>query len=207
MFKKIISSALALAITLALSLCLFSCGGNEGGGEQGGNNSTTYTVTLIDQNLQPVVGAKVTLTTADGIPFFHTSDASGKVTLTGDYEGLTATVTSLPSGCSCDKLNVAQSFDSEGNLTVRVNQRSYVIKVVDQDGNPIADVTVSMCDSEGVCKLPTITDNNGKAFYPYEDGDFHAQLPDGAPEGYTEPEAGSDYMFEDGLAIIELIKN
>lgn len=211
MFKKIISLVLALAVFASLSLCLFSCGGNNGGGNEGGGNegggTSGYTVTIVDQNGAPVAGAKVTLTTADGIPFFLNTDVNGKATLAGSYNGLTATLTSLPTGCESNKLNVAQSFDASGNLTITVNQRYYVIKVVDQEGNPIADVLVQMCDTAGVCKLPTTTDEEGKAYYPYQDGEFRAQLTEGAPDGYSVDDPGAYYDIVDGEVTIVVTKN
>ncbi len=209
MLKKITSAILLLAVLSTLSLSLFSCK-DKGGNGDGGNNQTAggYTVTVVDQNGAPVSGAKITLTTADGIEFFLVTDAQGKATRDGNFDGVTATLTYIPSNYESSQLNTAISFGSDKALTITVNQLPpYVIQVVDQDGNPIAGVTVSMCDSAGICKTPIDTDEEGKAYYPYQPGEFHAQLPDGVPEGYTQPDTGLYYNFVDGVAVIELIKN
>lgn len=206
MLKKIISAILLLAVLSTLSLSLFSCKDKGGDGE---NNQAAggYTVTVVDQNGDAVVGAKITLTTADGIPFFVVTDEQGKATKEGDFDGLTATVTYIPSNYEFDQLNTAIPLGSDKTLTVTVNQLPpYVIQVIDQNGNPIAGVTVSMCDNTGLCKTPVETDEEGKAYYLYQPGEFHAQLPDGAPEGYTEPDTGLYYNFVDGVAVIKLIK-
>ena len=209
MLKKIISAILLVAVLSTLSLSLFSCK-DKGGNGDGGNNQTAngYTVTVVDQNGAPVSGAKITLTTADGIPFFVVTDAQGKATKDGNFDGLTATLTYIPANYTSDKLDTATPFGSDKTLTITVNQLPpYVIKVVDQNGNAVAGVTVSMCDSDGICKTPIETDEEGKAYYPYQPGEFHAQLPDGAPDGYTDPNPGQSYDFVDGEVVITINKN
>lgn len=209
--KKILSSILILAMLLTASVCLFACNGddegNEGGGEGNGEPvKINYTVTVVDNEGNPVRGAKLTFSPkgAAAIPF--PTDVEGKASYKTDKE-LTVKVTEIPEAYEYDKLNVEQSFDSEGKLTITLTKRApFVIKVVDQDGNPVAGVKVQMCDSAGLCKIPVTTDENGEGFYDFQEGDFHAQLTNGAPNGYSVEDPDRYYDFEDGVATIRLTK-
>ena len=227
--KKILSSILILAMLLTASVCLFACNGDNEGGEGGEDNNepvkVNYAVTVVDGDGNPIKGVKFTLIPkgATSIPDFPT-DNEGKVTYKTDKE-LTVKVTEIPEAYEYDKLNVEQSFDSEGKLTVTLTKRApFVIKVVDEDGNPVAGVKVQMCNSSGLCKIPVTTDENGEGFYDFQTGDFHAQLTlpideemteeeiaeaiaNALPAGYTVTGDPKEYHdFEDGVATIILTK-
>ena len=211
MLKKIISAILMLSMLLTAFACLTACnnGGennNGGGGSNGGEDAkVNYVVTVSDQNGNAVIGAKVTLTTSAGIPIALTTGIDGTVSYS-TKDTITATITELPLGYEYGKLGQAQGFDEGGALSVTVEALDpLVIKVIDNEGNPIAGVTVQMCDT--TCRIPVTTNDEGIATYPYEDGDFHAQLTGGnVPEGYTVEDPEAYYPFVDGVATITLTK-
>ena len=216
--KKLPTSVIGLMIggfvmlVLAIVLMVVLIPGNNDQSGDGGNGDTdtkiTYTVTVVDPDGNAIKGAKVSFNPkgASAIPF--TTDKDGKASYKTDKE-LTVTVTSIPTGYEYDKLNVAQSFDKDGKLTVTITiPEPLVIKVVDQYGNPVADVAVQMCDDIG-CRMPTATDENGIATYPYEDAEVKAQLSGGLealPEGYTTNNPNEYYYFENGVATITVTK-
>lgn len=209
MLKKIISLVLALTMMASISLCFVSCDNDKDENENQGNNppeKTTYTVTVVDGEGNPVPGVNLTFTPKGSTAIPFPTDSEGKASYKTDKE-LTVTVTEIPTGYSYDKLNVAQSFGADGTLTVTLTALApFVIKVVDQDGNLISGVKVQMCDSAGSCRMPRTTGEDGTVSYPYEEGDFHAQLTAGAPDGYTVDDPAEYYDFVDGVATITLTK-
>lgn len=198
-----VAVALVLAIVLIIALLP---GGNSTGGSASDVN-TDYTVTVVDNNGAPIPGVKLTFTTPAGIPFPGTTDAQGKATYAGDEDGVTVKIISVPRGYEYDKLNTVQNFDENRTLNVTMSVLApIVINVVDDEGNPVAGVLVQMCDSAGSCRIPTTTDEEGKAYYAYEVGQFNAQLTDGAPDGYTVDDPTAYYPVVDGSVTIVLTK-
>ena len=63
---------------------------------------------------------------------------------------------------------------------------------------PVAGVLVQMCESSGSCRMPVTTDENGNAYYTYEEGEFKAQLTSGAPDGYSVDDPAAYYPIVDG---------
>ncbi len=204
--KKIISALLMVSLMLSMSMLFVSCkdkgdGGNGDGGN-GGDGKVNYTVTVVDSDGTAVKGVKVTFITSK-MEMPWTTDADGKATYkTADT--VKVKVTSVPAGYTYAKLNQEQSFGSDGTLTVTLEKLPpFRIRVVDQDGNAIAGVQVQMCDEGGSCRIPRTTDADGYVSYPYEEGNFHAQLTE-LPDGYTVDDTGKYYDFEDNLATIVL---
>ncbi|MBQ8302096.1 MAG: Ig-like domain-containing protein [Clostridia bacterium] len=204
----IIGGVAVVIIAIILLVTLLPGNNSNPGGEQsGGENAETkitYTVTVVDQDGNPIPGAKVAFAANGGTAIPFPTNAEGKATYKSD-KTVTATVTEIPVGYEYDKLNVAQTLSSE-TLTVTITKLApLVIKVVDKDGNPISGVTVQMCDSAGSCRIPITTGEDGTASYNYEEGDFHAQLTV-VPDGYTVDDLSAYYDFVDGVATIELTK-
>ena len=198
-------------MAMLTSLCLFSCTPEENdNGEDGGQTETkvTYTVTVTDDKGNPIKGAILTFSPKGGTPIPYPTDAEGKASYRTDKE-MSVTVTTIPAGYEYDKVGVAQSFDSEGKLSVVLSKadqsNAYVIKVVDEKGSPLSGVRVQMCDAAGSCRMPVVTGADGTASYPYEAGEFHAQLT-ALPDGYTVDDVAAYYDFEDGVATITLTK-
>ena len=216
--KKTLRAMLLLALTLCLAFVLASCG--DGDSKDNGNcddtakdGKVTYTVTALDSDGNPVKGVSVEFTAGTSTPVPFKTDKDGKASYTSKNT-VTAIVKSVPTGYTLDKLGQKLSFDKDGKLTLTLTKLPpLVIKVVDQDGNPIKDVTVQMCEDGGTCRIPTTTDENGVATYDFEEGYFHAQLTVGEGEdvselypGYTVDDPAKYYEFVDGIATITLTK-
>ena len=213
--KKIISAILIASVLLAMSVCLFSCDGGNDGNDNGGNTQKpekpTYTVTVVDQDGNPVKDAQIYFSPEGGIAFPLPTKADGKVSYTTDKK-LTVSVLSLPNGYEYSELTKTQQFDANGNLTVTVTKlqeeegTKYVIRVVDQNNNPGVGARVQMCESadEGVCLVPVTTDDNGEGIYTVAEKDYKAALTE-LPAGYEAID--SDYVyFENGVAVIKVTK-
>ena len=203
---------LALILTFAMLFCLAACKDKEDtkkeNEENGGNKDekTTYTVTVVDDEGNPVAGASVSFCPKGSSEIPFPTDAQGRVEYKSAKE-MTAKLTEAPAGYEFDKVGQSLGFDANGNLTITLTKLApFVIKVVDQDGNAIAGVRVQMCDAGGSCRIPVTTGADGTASYPFEDGDFHAQLT-ALPEGYSVEDVGAYYDFVDGVATITLTKN
>ena len=211
--KKIISLILAAIMLMSLCASLFSCTPDEGENDAGGDNNNTetkvnYTVTVTDADGNPIKGAVITFNPKGSMSVPFPTDAEGKATYKTDKE-MTATVTSVPAGYKYANIGKAQNFDKDGKLSVVVTKAEvelhFIIKVVDQDGNPISGVKVQMCDESDSCRKPVTTGTDGTAGYVYEAGNFHAQLTS-LPEGYTVDDVAKYYNFENGVATITLTK-
>ncbi len=182
-------------------------GGDAPAGDSGADVNTDYTVTVLDNNGNPIQGVKLSFITPAGIPFPGTTDAQGKATYASEEDGVTVKVVSVPKGYEYDKLDAVQSFGSNRTLSVTLTAPDpIVINVVDNEGNPVAGVLVQMCDTTGLCKIPTVTDEEGKAYYAYEEGNFRAQLSGGAPDGYTVEDETAYYDIVNGTVTITLTK-
>ena len=98
--------------------------------------------------------------------------------------------TSTPSGSS----NVTPPSSSGTQIPDGMVQ--YKVKVMDDEGNPIAGLMVQLCTEE-TCLAPVKTDETGvAAFAPAEEGEYHANFLPGVPAGY---EADAEvFYFEDG---------
>lgn len=205
--KKILSLILVLVMMLSVVACNDKGNTPDDGEGNKEPEKITYTVTAIDSNGKPVSNVEITFSPKGGTEFPFPTDETGKVTYKTDKE-LTVKVTKVPAGYEYDKMNVAQSFDENAILavvlTVIPEGDPYVIKVVDQDGNPVEGARVQMCSD--ACKAPIYTGADGTASYPYEEGDFHAQITK-LPEGYSVEDMDAYYDFVDGVATITITKN
>ena len=199
--KKIISLILAATMLLAMSICLFSCD------DETETSPTIYTVTVVDDNGNPVKDVVITFTPESGEFSMKVTKDEGKVTYE-PAEKFTASITSVPKGYKNDAVGKTLNFDEQGNVTVVINKEvtqvtkeDYVILVVDQDGNPIEGVYVQMCAD--VCLAPVLTGADGKASYNVAPDSYKAQLTY-LPDGYTVDDVAAKYEFVDGVATIVL---
>ncbi len=135
---------------------------------------------------------------------------------------LTLSVLALVSAlllCACDSADTpsdttaettdttpTETADMAGDTTTVIEETTaeaptkvtYTVTVKDQDGNPVADVEVQMCDDSG-CKLPSPTDANGVVTFSYTASNYHITLvsiPDGY--SYADGDATTQYDFPDG---------
>lgn len=214
--KKIISTILVACMILSLSICLLSCnGGGEGSDNTNSNNNqttgkVTYTVTVVDNNGNPVKDAQIFLSPEGGVAFPMPTDNSGKVSYKTDKK-LTASVLSVPDGYEYADLNTSLTFDANGAVTVVVTKveitgTDYVIRVVDQNGDAVVGAKVQMCEAanEGICLVPITTDDKGEAVYTVEEKAYKAAITS-LPAGYEL--VSDDYVqFVDGVATITVNK-
>ncbi len=214
-------AAVSLVVIVPIVL-VFALGGNDNGGEPDGGNTETpntetekvaYTVTVVDEDGNGVNGVKVEFVMSE-MPLTYTIEEEGKISFNTAKAVTGAIIKSIPNGYESDKVGKTLSFDGENSIKITLKKLpDFVIKVVDQDGNPIEGVTVQMCDEAGSCRMPRVTDENGEASYPYEAGTFHAQLTLSAGEtveelypGYTVEDGSAYYDFDGSSVVIELTK-
>lgn len=196
-YNKILALLLALALTVGVCLALAGCGETEpepaactshvdtdGNGvcdNEGCNEAvtseepakTTYTVTLVDNEGAPVVGATVVIETNKVSSATLTTDSTGKATAdlavgTGVVK-VKATVKSVPAGYI---LPASAAIYDQGATSATVTiQRdysvAYTVRLVDEDGNSlaIAGANVQICQS--LCQNPVATDENGVAIVTF----------------------------------------
>lgn len=78
---------------------------------------------------------------------------------------------------------------------------SYTVYVVDEDGNGIPNVPVQLCYNS--C-YPGKTDENGKAAFSLEEGEYHAQIMK-MPEGYAHSGEATEFYFESGKTEMSIV--
>lgn len=83
---------------------------------------------------------------------------------------------------------------------------TYTATVVDQDGKPMAGITIQFCDDKNICKLPVVTDAEGKVTVTYAPANYHVSVTV-VPEGYSAKAEG--YYFDEGSTdiTVTLTKN
>ena len=202
--KKILS----LVLVFAMMLCLVAC--NDKDKTDKGNNppadeKTTYVVTVVDSEGNPIPGVHVTFCPKGGTEFPWNTEADGKATQKSSKE-MTARIDKVPTGYEFDKLGQTLEFDSEGKLTVTLTARApFVVKVVDQDGNPVAGVVVQVCN-DSTCVPMGSTDANGEAKRPSMNGSYAAKITE-LPDGYSVEDIEAYYDLVDGKVTITITKN
>ncbi|MBO7196777.1 MAG: Ig-like domain-containing protein [Clostridia bacterium] len=223
LIAAIIGGIAVVLVALILLIVLIPKGnGNDGGNDGGtsqdggsddkGDGKVKYTVTVVDQEGNPVAGVQIFFAPKDGTSFPMATNDNGVANYTTAKE-LTVSVLSVPTGYEYDKLAQSQQFDKDGNLKITVNKvekeetgTKYTIRVVDQDGNAVVGAKVQMCEAEnaGVCLVPVTTDENGEAFYNVEEKGYKAAITE-LPDGYEK--INDDYAyFENGVATITVTK-
>ena len=76
---------------------------------------------------------------------------------------------------------------------------TYTVTVVNgSDNTPIEGIIIQFCDDEN-CKLPLITDAEGKVTAEYEESEYHITITEA--EGYS---YDTEYHFEDGATEITI---
>lgn len=62
-------------------------------------------------------------------------------------------------------------------------KKTYTVAVVDQNGNPVAGVSVQFCDENNTCQLPVKTNDDGVVSKTLPEMIYHVTLT--LPEGYS----------------------
>lgn len=195
--KRILSLVLALLMLACCAVAFISCGDN---GDDTGK--LTYTVTVKDQNGDPVKNAQLVFvvrgtdekalvkTDASGVATYETADA------TVDVQIMQA------SGYNFDKTKTYTFTAGQLNITLEKpseEKETYTVYVKDSEGNAVAGAKVHICkaDNEGFCLDPEETDAEGKATFEVAVGSkWKAKFVD-----------GNEYVsFEDGSKEVTLIQ-
>ncbi len=232
--KKLLAVLLSVCM-LAAMLTLTSCvgngtnGDNGDNGNNGGNNgitAKTYTVVVVDGDNNPVEGISLFIyDNSYTISEQKITDQNGKVSVapTLPFAGsLNVMVTGVgESGCIMPE-NPMFAFEGDSQECKIILQKPaaeemviHNVTVTDQNGNPVAGVTMQLCIK--LCQPCTPTDASGKTSC----GIAESSLAEGSvmlkllsvPEGYSKPEEvnadGYHYIFADGETdvIIVITKN
>lgn len=205
-FLKKISAMMLIVAMVACVMC--GCGNDaqntESTGGSGNTADTSYTVTVVDQNGNPVANVIMQLTDAEGGTQLAVTDATGVVTATS-VTYVSVTLSSIPNGYSSD-VDVVE-FGSEKDLVITLQADevvstdiTYTVTIVDQNGKPVPGVTLQLCDDEN-CKLPVVTDESGTASCTYEEADYHVSLTE-IPDGYSSEETSFEFGGSTEITIV-----
>ncbi len=191
---------------------------DDNSGDKDENTKIAYTVTVVDQNGDPVSGAVIYFYPQGGVDFPMGTKDNGTVSYTTDKQ-VKFSVYSLPDNYEYDDMSIKQSFGKDGKITVTVTRNEpeitgvrYTIRVVDQNDNPVVGASVQMCIPGGFCiSFDTTTDENGESVKTIETGDYKAQIIS-VPDGYTDITNGEYHEFtgdaENGFTVtIKVTKN
>ncbi len=188
----------------------------DNSGDKDENTKIAYTVTVVDQNGDPVSGAVIYFYPQGGVDFPMGTKDNGTVSYTTDKQ-VKFSVYSLPDNYEYDDMSIKQSFGNDGKITVTVTRNepeitgvSYTVRVVDQNDNPVVGASVQMCSDKGCIPLE-LTDENGESVKIIDADNFKAQI-QSLPEGYTDSTGGEYQEFsgdaENGFTvIIKVTKN
>ena len=106
--------ALLLALLMSLSCLLMACDSSTEAPTEAPSTKITYTVTVKDQNGNPVEGAAVQMCDDKGCKMPAATNAEGVVTFTYDPSNYHITIVECPTGYTCDP---EQAFYFEGEAT------------------------------------------------------------------------------------------
>lgn len=186
--KKILILLLALITVFSFISCDKEEGADGEGendqqaenGNQGGEQSrkVTYTVKVLD-GTTGVQGVQISIVNVmDGRKKLVTTDASGTATYTADEGIYNASIFSAPGYDEFDK--TAKPFGADNTLTFILSTEeeeekiAYTIYVKDSAGNPVVGLNVQICDD--VCRMPVVTDSEGRAVDYAPEGGWRAQI-------------------------------
>lgn len=102
--------------------------------------------------------------------------------------------------------NTAETTADTAAETTPSGKITYTVTVVDQNGAPVAGVSIQMCTADS-CLMPAPTAEDGTVRFTLAPAAYHATVAI-CPEGYT-AEAAAEYHFEgDATALtITVTKN
>lgn len=72
----------------------------------------------------------------------------------------------------------------------------FKVTLVDQDGNPVPNAMVQICNDEN-CLMPLPTDENGIVEFNFETSDGHKLVLSPCPDGYETEHVGENYAYID----------
>lgn len=209
--------AAAICVVVAVILLIVLLPGNndsgDGGNNDDGNNGdgsgnvdpqpetdVTYSVTVVDQDGNPVKGAMVYFYgNGSGIDVPFPTNKDGVASYKTDKGVASVSLFTLPTGYEYVKLGQKQDLDSDNKLTITVTKKaeentgvSYTVRVVDQNGDAVVGAMVQMCSDR--CFPLDPTDENGESVSIRKQDDFKAQIVS-LPDGYTDITNGEYQLF------------
>lgn len=87
-----------------------------------------------------------------------------------------------------------ESSEATESTTSKPSKVTYVVTVVDDDGNPLSGATVQLCVGD-LCKLPSPTNAEGVATFEYDAAEYTVKVTLSGYSGeasYTFPEGSSE---------------
>ena len=214
--KAGIIAAIALVVIIPIVLVVALSGGDNNGsnidngginGNGSGEKEISYSVTIKDDAGNPIVGAKVDFYIKNDILAEKSvvTDSNGQAVPSIQADFVSAKIVYIPIGYSDDIKNTSIKFDNNGKINATVEKLApFVVRVVDQEGNPVAGVSVQVCDDK--CIGMPETNENGESTYPGVEGNYRAQIT-GLPDGYTVEDMGTYYELIDNEVTIIVTKN
>ena len=189
----IAAAALVVIIPIVLIIALGGNGntGDGGNGDNGGNNGCSseisYSVTVKDNEGNPIAGAVVSFYIKNNVLAAKDvkTDASGKATPSIKAKFVAVKVTDIPFGYEYSNLNVMQDLvDGELNITIQ-KLPYYTVKIIDQNNNAVVGAKVQMCSDNACFTFDNLTDENGETkTHRYESGyNYEAKILS-LPNGY-----------------------
>ena len=133
------------------------------------NETTSVTITKVDENDVPLSGATIAIYDEEGNEVFRdVTNEFGKISVSGLYVGTyTYREIECPDGYVLDETTYTFTIDTEGNVdgeNVIVNKQTSVeITKTDETGNPISGATIGIFNEDGDLLMTVVTDENGKA--------------------------------------------
>ena len=175
--KRTVSLLLAALMLIACLGTMVACDGNDGPDNEN-PTSKTFTMTLLDDNGDPVANAKVKfIDSATGkVAKILTTDANGVASYeTEDDVTLKAQV--FQASDYIFDANETYDFQADGTLELCIDKKTslketYTVYVVDASGNAVEGAYVHICrkgDSE-ICLVGQYTDAEGKVSYEVDTG-------------------------------------
>ena len=124
-------------------------------------NGTRYEVVLTDGNGNPLANQTIIIT-IDGVDYEKVTDENGIASLAINLRAGTYTITSTFNGTSINStITILNTLEADNIIKYFKNGTHYYVLVVDGQGNPIANQTVTM-NIDGVI-YTKVTDENGIA--------------------------------------------
>lgn len=171
-----------------------------------------YTITVLDENGQPVSGVFVQLCRGDSCCAMGTTGDDGVANYYEDLVGeggLTAKIIVVPEGKQC--VGGVQQVELEAgqtNVVFNLEPSNYIysISVVDADGNPFSGVFVQLCRGDTCCAMGQ-TGANGTAYYMEDligEGQLTAKIIV-VPEGYTCVDGIQQIELNDGQVSVVFV--
>lgn len=80
----------------------------------------------------------------------------------------------------------------------------YIVKIVDEGGNPIAGVMVQICQGE-TCLPGPMTGEDGTVTFQVEEADYKVSFLGGVPAGYDYTTEETEFYFEDGSYEVTIV--